>query len=87
MAKTARVDIDPIDGGLLATLDERDEEYGAVLAHEFGLKPEAVERRCDRLVSRGLVERITAEPFYGVTDVGRRYLARRSAATTSRVTE
>jgi DNA-binding Lrp family transcriptional regulator len=78
MARTATVDLDPVDGGILATLDARRFEYGAVLAHEFGLDPSAVRRRCRRLADRGFVERVTAESLYRLTAVGRRYLARRT---------
>lgn len=79
MARTATVDLDPVDGGLLATLDARRFEYGAVLAHEFGLDPSAVRRRCRCLADRGFVERVTRESLYRVTDAGRRYLVHRTA--------
>lgn len=78
MAKTAKADIDPVDGGLLATLDARRTEYGPVLAYEFGLEHGAVERRCRRLVDRGLVDRVTEEPLYRLTLTGERFLERRA---------
>jgi DNA-binding Lrp family transcriptional regulator len=41
-----------------------------VLAADVGVEPALVERRVERLVARGLLERVTPEPVYRVTAAG-----------------
>lgn len=62
----------PGDEAILQFLDEADAEYPAIVANRTGIHTPYVERRCDVLAERGLLEQVTGEVVYRITDEGRR---------------
>jgi predicted ArsR family transcriptional regulator len=63
------------DERILRALHEDGPEYLPLVANRLGMHLGYVERRCDVLVDRNLVEAVSEETVYRATDLGRRYLA------------
>ena len=59
------------DERLLAYLDDVGTDYPAFVASNTGLYADHVESRLEALAAAGLVERVTGETVYRLTDVGR----------------
>ncbi|GAB7008844.1 DUF2250 domain-containing protein [Halorubrum trueperi] len=59
------------DERVLAYLDDAGTDYPAFLASNTGLYVDHVEARLEALDSAGLVERVTGEAVYRITDAGR----------------
>ena len=59
------------DERVLAYLDDVGTDYPAFVASNTGLYVEHVESRLDALRGAGLVERVTGEAVFRVTDAGR----------------
>lgn len=53
--------------------DERP-EYPAIIANRTGMHAPYVERRCETLVDRGLIEAVSGEVVYRLTCEGETYL-------------
>ncbi|ELZ45967.1 hypothetical protein C463_06035 [Halorubrum californiense DSM 19288] len=62
------------DERLLAYLDDVGTDYPAFVASNTGLYADHVESRLDALGDAGLVERVTGEAAYRLTDAGREAL-------------
>lgn len=60
------------DKQILLVLRRDRVQYPALLAAETGLHLPLVERRCDALESRDLIEPVTGEVLYRLTERGRR---------------
>lgn len=67
--------IRPADRQILEFLSERYTDYPAIIASRIGVHTPYVERRCSVLQERGLLEAVSAEVVYRITDRGRSYLA------------
>jgi hypothetical protein len=67
--------IHPVDVQLLATLRDRRLDYATVLANAVDVDAEFADERLAHLRTIGLVERVTPEPVFRVTDRGAAYLA------------
>jgi len=63
----------PADEAILDFLDGEGVEYPAIVAHRTGIHVPYVERRCAVLAERGLLERVSGEVVYRVTERGRRH--------------
>lgn len=63
------------DERILEYLDHHPPDYIPLIANRLGVHLGYAERRCERLVEFGLIEPVTNESIYGLTDRGRRYLA------------
>lgn len=63
------------DERVLAYLEEHPPDYIPLIANRLGLHLEYAERRCEVLIEYGLIEPVTNERIYGLTDRGERYLA------------
>ena len=59
------------DERLLAYLDDVGTDYPAFVASNTGLYVDHVESRLDALAAAGLVERVTGEAVFRLTDAGR----------------
>jgi hypothetical protein len=59
------------DERLLAYLDDVGTDYPAFVASNTGLYADHVESRLEALAAAGLVERVTGEAVYRLTDAGR----------------
>jgi len=59
------------DERLLAYLDDVGTDYPAFVASNTGLYADHVESRLEALAAAGLVERVTGETVYRLTDAGR----------------
>lgn len=68
----------PADERILRFLSEHPPDYVPLIANRLGMHLGYVERRVDALVDHGLVEPITGEAIYDVTERGERYLAEES---------
>lgn len=64
----------PVDEQILARLQRDQPDYVPLVASRLGLKIGYAEQRMERLVEAGLVEPVTAETVYRVTDRGERLL-------------
>jgi hypothetical protein len=64
----------PADPTILEFLAERDPEYPAIIANRIGMHAPYVETRCEELADRGLVEPVSGEVVYRLTDRGERAL-------------
>ena len=62
------------DERLLAYLDDVGTDYPAFVASNTGLYADHVESRLEALAAAGLVERVTGEAVYRLTDAGREAL-------------
>lgn len=65
----------PGDGRILERFDEERAQYPALVGTVLGMHLPYVERRCEELAARGLLETVSGEVVYRVTADGRRYLA------------
>jgi DNA-binding IclR family transcriptional regulator len=65
----------PADERILQYLQENPPDYVALVANRLGMHLGYVERRVETLVEHGLVEPVSGEVVYVVTDEGERYLA------------
>lgn len=72
----------PADEEILRELHEQRPDYLPLVANRLGMHLGYVERRCDELVERGLIEAVSGETVYRTTALGRRYLAGEVDATT-----
>lgn len=68
------VRLGPADREILRYLRDERADYLPILANRLGMHLGYVERRCALLVDCGLVEPISDEVVYRVTDLGVRYL-------------
>ncbi|OYR42616.1 MULTISPECIES: DUF2250 domain-containing protein [unclassified Halorubrum] len=66
-----RVALTRTDERVLAYLDDAGTDYPAFVASNTGLYADHVESRLDALEAGGLVERVTGEAVYRITDYGR----------------
>jgi DNA-binding MarR family transcriptional regulator len=65
----------PTDAAILDHLSEQGLDYPEVIAVEGAVAPDRAARQVDTLASRGLVEQVSPEVVYRVTDRGERRLA------------
>ena len=65
----------PADRQILEHLRDNPPTYMALVANRLGMPTGYVNRRRDVLVEQGLVEPVTNEAIYRVTERGERYLA------------
>jgi len=63
------------DAAILQHLAEERPTYLALVANRLGMPTDYAQRRMDRLVDDGLVEPVTEEVVYRITERGRRRLA------------
>ncbi|WP_128906517.1 DUF2250 domain-containing protein [Halorubrum amylolyticum] len=66
-----RVALTRTDERVLAYLDDAGSDYPAFVASNTGLYVDHVESRLDALDAAGLVERVTDEEVFRITDAGR----------------
>lgn len=64
----------PADRLILEFLDDRRADYPALIAGRIGVHTPYVERRCAVLEERGLLEAVSEEVVYRITDRGVAYL-------------
>lgn len=64
----------PGDEALLEFLASQHAEYPAIVANRTGMHLAHVERRFDAFATRGLVEPVTGEVVYRITEDGEQYL-------------
>jgi Mn-dependent DtxR family transcriptional regulator len=62
----------PADRDIIEFLDERGAEYPAIVANRIGRHAPYVETRCAELAERGLLEAVSGEVVYRLTDAGER---------------
>lgn len=65
----------PADERILEHLRDNPPDYVPLVANRLGMHLAYVERRFDQLVEHGLVEPVTPETIYDITERGERYLA------------
>lgn len=70
----------PADERILRHLRENPPDYVALVANRLGMHHGYVERRVETLVEHDMVEPVSAEAVYVVTDRGERYLAGEAGA-------
>lgn len=70
----------PADERVLRYLSEHPPDYVPLIANRLGMHLGYVETRVEVLVEHGLVEPISGESIYAVTDSGERYLAEEATA-------
>lgn len=70
----------PADERILRYLEEHPPDYVPLIANRLGMHLGYVERRVETLVEHGLVEQVSGEAVYVVTDRGQRYLVEEMAA-------
>lgn len=66
----------PADRAILEFLVDQRAEYPAIVANRTGMHTTHVEKRCAELAERGLLEAVSGEIVYRVTDAGRRAVDR-----------
>lgn len=64
----------PADAAMLDYLVDARADYELVVAYEAGIEPDLGERRLEAMASRDLVERVSAEVVYRITERGERRL-------------
>lgn len=64
----------PADERILRFLSENPPDYVPLIANRLGMHLGYVERRVETLVDHGLLEPISGEVIYAVTERGERYL-------------
>ena len=64
----------PVDIFILQDLFNEQPDYIPLVANRIGLHLAYVESRCDHLRERGLIQSVTDELVYTVTDRGEAYL-------------
>jgi predicted transcriptional regulator len=62
------------DAAILSHLSEERPTYVPIIANRLGMPTEYTERRVDKLAEGGLVEPVSAEVVYRITDRGERFL-------------
>jgi hypothetical protein len=62
----------PADRNILEFLDDRGAEYPAIVANRIGMHAPYVETRCVELAERGLLEAVSGEVVYRITEAGKR---------------
>jgi len=67
--------IRPADAAILGHLAEQRFDYAALVARDQQLPPAYAERRIERLENRDLVEAVSSEAVYRITDRGERRLS------------
>lgn len=67
--------IRPADAAILDHLAEQRFDYAALVARDQQLPPAYAERRIERLETRDLVEAVSSEAVYRITERGQRRLA------------
>lgn len=65
----------PADERIVRYLRENPPDYVPLIANRLGMHLGYVERRVEAMVDRGLVEPVTGEVVYTVTDRGEQYLS------------
>lgn len=70
----------PADERIVRYLREHPPDYVPLIANRLGMHLGYVERRVETLVDRGLLEPVTGEVVYSVTDRGERFLAEGTTA-------
>lgn len=73
----------PADERILQHLHENPPDYVPLIANRLGMHLGYVERRVETLVEEGLVEPITGEEIYAVTEKGKEHLAHRTSVVAS----
>ena len=73
----------PADERILRYLSEHPPDYVPLIANRLGMHLGYVERRVETLVEQGLVEPISGESIYAVTERGERYLSEGCVAATA----
>lgn len=63
-----------VDEAILEHLRREQPDYIPFVANRLGMHLDYVDGRCQLLAERGLIERVTGEPVYRLTDRGERYL-------------
>lgn len=69
----------PADERILKYLAENPPDYVPLVANRLGMHLGYVERRVDLLVERGLLEPVSEEVIYAVTEDGERYLTEQAS--------
>lgn len=64
----------PADRPILEFLRERRAEYPAIVANRVGMHAPHVEQRCEVLAEHGLLEAVSGEVVYRLTEDGEAYL-------------
>lgn len=64
----------PADPTILGFLSTNEPEYPAIIANRIGMHAPYVEARCRELAERGLVEPVSGEVVYRLTERGERAL-------------
>lgn len=64
----------PADRQILEFLADRRADYPALIASRIGVHVPYVERRCEALADGGLLEAVTEEVVYRITDAGCEFL-------------
>jgi predicted ArsR family transcriptional regulator len=75
----------PVDEQILEYLREHPPEYIPLVANRLGVHLKYAEQRFVVLVDHGLVQPVTNEVIYGITEQGERLLADRKAAAAGSV--
>jgi hypothetical protein len=65
----------PVDVAVLGHLEETGVDYPTCIAHRHEIPVADIEQRCAALAERELVEAVSHEVVYRITDAGRRRLA------------
>lgn len=65
----------PADHRILEHLRDNPPDYIPLIANRLGMNLSYAERRCDVLIEEGLMEPVTNEKIYRLSDRGERYLA------------
>lgn len=60
----------PADRDIIEFLEERGAEYPAIIANRIGMHAPYVETRCAELSDRGLLEAVSGEVVYRLTETG-----------------
>jgi hypothetical protein len=66
----------PADRVILSFLADQRAEYPAIVANRTGMHTPHVEQRCEELADRGLLEAVSGEVVYRVTEAGQRAVDR-----------
>lgn len=64
-----------VDEAILEDLQREQPDCIPFVANRLGMHLKYVDGRCESLVEHGLIEQVTGEPVYCLTDHGERYLA------------
>lgn len=75
----------PNDGDILATLSRTGPEYGPVIAYQLDMGNDTFERYCERLTANGVLERVSEEPLYRLTERGHQLVDRDPTSTRNRL--